>query len=87
LATRSAKALVTETIYKSFPRRASSAEPDGLSFGRSSTPLMFKTAPHALNVSVSTTEGLEETVGKLAPKLLALRERIQHEFDVASNEW
>jgi DNA-binding IclR family transcriptional regulator len=49
------------------------------------TPLLCKGAPYALNVSVSTAEAFQETVGRLAPKLLDLRARIQKEFDAATD--
>ncbi|MBB3178631.1 IclR family transcriptional regulator [Variovorax sp. Sphag1AA] len=49
------------------------------------TPLLFKGAPYALNVSVSTAEAFQETVDRLAPKLLDLRARIQKEFDAATD--
>ncbi|SCK22435.1 transcriptional regulator, IclR family [Variovorax sp. HW608] len=51
------------------------------------TPLLFKGAPYALNVSVSTAQEFQQTVGKLAPKLLGLRERIQQAFDAATDAW
>jgi DNA-binding IclR family transcriptional regulator len=51
------------------------------------TPLLFKGAPYALNVSVSTAQAFEETVGKLAPKLLDLRGRIQQAFETAAEAW
>lgn len=48
------------------------------------TPLLFKGAPYALNMSVSTTEAFQKTVSRLAPKLLDLRARIQFAFDAAT---
>jgi hypothetical protein len=46
-----------------------------------------KGAPYALNVSVSTAGAFQESVGKLAPKLLDLRGRIQHAFEIAAEAW
>lgn len=50
-------------------------------------PLMFRGSPYALNMSVSTAEPFAAVVQELAPTLLALRKRIQHELDVATDEW
>jgi DNA-binding IclR family transcriptional regulator len=48
------------------------------------TPLLFKGSRYALNVSLSTAEPLVAVVRELAPTLLDLRARIQHEFDAAT---
>lgn len=51
------------------------------------TPLLFRGSPYALNVSVSTAQAFQETVSRLAPKVLQLRARIQKEFDTAMDIW
>jgi DNA-binding IclR family transcriptional regulator len=48
------------------------------------TPLVVDGLGYALNVSVSTAESLEETVGGLASVLLALKARIEHAVAVES---
>jgi DNA-binding IclR family transcriptional regulator len=45
------------------------------------TPLVFQGLHYALNVSVSTAEPLNDATRELAPKLLALRDRIRHALD------
>jgi DNA-binding IclR family transcriptional regulator len=51
------------------------------------TPLLFKGARYALNVSLSTAEPLAAAVRELAPTLLALSARIQHDLNVATQAW
>ncbi|WP_301807949.1 IclR family transcriptional regulator [Variovorax ginsengisoli] len=50
-------------------------------------PLLFKGSRYALNVSLSTAEPLASAVRELAPTLLALSARIQHDLDVATDAW
>jgi len=49
------------------------------------TPLRFKGSRYALNVSLSTAEPLATVVRELAPTLLALSARIQHQLDAATD--
>jgi DNA-binding IclR family transcriptional regulator len=49
------------------------------------TPLVFKGSQYALNVSLSTAEPFMEMVRELAPVLLGLKARIQHELDSATD--
>jgi len=49
------------------------------------TPLEFKGSRYALNVSLSTAEPFATVVRQLAPTLLALKQRIQHALDAATD--
>jgi DNA-binding IclR family transcriptional regulator len=51
------------------------------------TSLLFRGSHYALNMSVSTAEPFAEVVRELAPTLLALRVRVQHELDTATDAW
>lgn len=49
-------------------------------------PLAYKGTLYSLNMSLSTSEPTASVVREIAPKLLALRERLQHELDNAATE-
>ncbi|MEO8652867.1 MAG: helix-turn-helix domain-containing protein [Ramlibacter sp.] len=48
------------------------------------TPLVFRGSYYTLNVSVFSLQRFEDAVSELAPTLLALRQRICHELEVAT---
>jgi DNA-binding IclR family transcriptional regulator len=48
------------------------------------TPLVFRGSHYALNVSLSSAEAFDDVVNELAPTLLALKQRIWKELEVAS---
>ena len=50
------------------------------------TPLLFHRAHYALNVSLSSAQAFEDVVRELAPTLLALKQRIVQQLEMAASD-